>query len=153
MPVPGHRKTHNPYHIVVANKAAAKLFARPDDGGVHLEYGSFLNETARQSLSEITADRAGRSFDRHGSGRHALSDENDARHESARRLAKSVAKAIRNLLQSSEVKEYVVIAAPEFLGLMRHEIELASIAPPLFDIDKDIVDQSIESALGAIERR
>ena len=105
----------------------------------------YLNNYELGKLTDIETDRPGRSFDRRGPGRHALARERDSKDSATAHFAKDIVEELESLLGSSETKRYLLIAAPSMLGVLRHKLEHSGVSEPYRSLDKDIVDQSLES--------
>lgn len=134
-----------PFHLVVANQGAACIYSPDDDYESHSLVRRFSNPAAQRKLTDIETDRPGRSFDRRGPGRHALARERDSKDSATAHFAKDIVEELESLLDSSETKRYLLIAAPSMLGVLRHKLEHSGVSEPYRSLDKDIVDQSLES--------
>jgi protein required for attachment to host cells len=86
------------------------------------EVEDLVHGAARTRARDLSADRPGRSFDSHGQGRHAMEPETDAKRHEAEVFAKQVADRIERARIEDEFDELVLIAAPEFLGLLRKSL-------------------------------
>lgn len=69
----------------------------------------------------IDADRPGRSFESAGAKRHAMSREVDPKKHVAIAFAKQVAERLESARIHGEMDRLILIAAPEFLGLLRDD--------------------------------
>ena len=139
--------------IVVANQAGAKIFtlAPPAPRLKDLQAPPLSTEAPsrlveREALEHpegrlrsqaINADRPGRSFESAGAKRHAMTREVDPKKQEAIVFAQSVADHLENARRKEEVARLVLIAAPEFLGLLRDAmtVELRRLVVAEFSLD------------------
>lgn len=68
---------------------------------------------------EIDADKHGRSFDRMGQGRHAMSTEVSATEHVADRFAKELTDLLHEARTTHQYDQVVLVAEPGFLGRLR----------------------------------
>ena len=139
--------------VVVANESKAVVYSREKQRSPLSERLVIENETAREKTGDILADKGGRSFDSHGQGRHTMAKEETGpkRHEAlafARRIVDTVERATRR----GDCRDFGLIAAPEFLGMMRHELSGSREIRPTFQIDKNVVERDPEKISALIER-
>ena len=109
----------NTVWIVVASKARARIFSEDTQKSsaltevyVLVDPGSRLHERA------MKADRPGRAHDRFGHGRHAM-EENPARREGTRRFAARICAYLESARRQNRFQSLVLVASPEFAGLLR----------------------------------
>ena len=101
-----------------------------------------VHGAARTQVRHLTSDRPGRSFDSHGRGRHAMEPETDAKRHEAEVFAKEVAERIERARMEDEFDELVLIAAPEFLGLLRKSLSPTTAGLVAKAVDKSVADLS-----------
>ncbi len=102
------------------------------------EIEDLLHPAARTHARDLTSDRPGRSFDSAGQGRHAMEPETDAKRHEAEVFARQVAERIERARMEGEFDKLVLIAAPEFLGLLRK-----SLSPTTSGLVAKAVDKSV----------
>jgi len=128
--------------VVVADESRAIIYAWDEKYSPLRELAQLKNEVARQKLSSQTSDRGGRSFDSHGQGRHTISNEKtDPKQHAAIVFAKEIAGRVAAGRQEGRCRDYALVAAPRFLGLLRDALEIAGHSDPLLTIDKGVVGQ------------
>lgn len=128
------------YLVVVADEYRAILYARDTRTGPLRQLRTFTNETARKKTGDLISDRGGRSFDSHGHGRHTMGGERDSPQQHlARAFARDIADIIAAESHKGTCRGYAVVAAPRFLGLLRHEFATAVHDAPYATVDKDVV--------------
>ncbi len=128
--------------IVVADEAAAVFYSRENRRAPLCERSRLENEAARKKTAELESDRGGRSFDRYGPGRHGVGKElHDAKRHAAEVFAREIAARIEQTVRTAACVDYVVIAAPRFLGMLRQALGTTSCPPPSTTIDKDVTSR------------
>jgi len=112
--------------VVSANSSRATLYtAKSPIAPLELQF-QLNHPEARMKSSELVSDRAGRTFDSQGQGRHAMEQRVDP-HEHERELfAREVAQQLESLRSRHAIDELVLVAAPAFLGELR-----AALSDPL----------------------
>ena len=137
--IPG-RKTW----IVVADESSATVYARASKTGPLEKQLSLGNEVARMKAGELLADRGGRSFDSHGQGRHTMAREKTGpKDRAAKAFAKTLAERINKAVQDGRCDEFMLIAAPQFLGALRMALKRAGNASPAVTFDKEMVGRDV----------
>jgi protein required for attachment to host cells len=126
--------------IVVANNGGARIFtlappaprfkdpealqysteALPASRLVELE--TLEHPEGRLKSQAIDADRPGRSFESAGMKRHAMTREVDPKKQEAITFAGQVAERLESARRQGEVDRVILVAAPEFLGLLRDHL-------------------------------
>ena len=128
--------------IVVADEAAATVYERKARHGPLTELFGLANEAGRKKTGELLADRGGRAFDSHGQGRHTMAKEKDSpKRHVAGIFAKTIAQRINSAVLNKDCDEFVLIAAPRFLGQLRAAVDKACNLEPALTIAKEMVDQ------------
>jgi protein required for attachment to host cells len=108
--------------IVVASKARARIFSSAAGRSMPLtEIYVLVDPDSRLREREVNTDRPGRVHDRYGQGRHAM-EQNSARHESAKRFAARVCAWLEQGRRRNRFQGLVLVAAPEFAGLLRRQM-------------------------------
>ncbi len=139
---PTSPKAKKIYWIVVANEASAIVYGRETWRGPLEELFKVENDDGRKKTGDLISDRGGRSFDSFGQGRHTMARENTGpKRESSLRFARDLAGRIKGSLHAGSCRGYVLIAAPRFLGELRHVLENMVTVKPMLTIDKDVVGQ------------
>ncbi len=130
------------YWVVVADESRAIFYAREMKRSPLNELFQLENEVARQKTESQISDRGGRSFDSQGQGRHTMAREKtDPKKHVAIAFAKEIAGKIAKARHAGSCRDYSLVAAPRFLGLLRDALEIAGYADALQSIDKDMVGQ------------
>lgn len=102
-----------------------------------VEFEALEHPEGRLKSQSIDADRPGRSFESAGMKRHAMSREVDPKKQEAITFARRVAERLDNARRQGEVEHLILVAAPEFLGLLRDNItsELRRMIEEEFSLD------------------
>jgi protein required for attachment to host cells len=104
--------------VVVADASRARIFTADTASGPLVEIQTLAHPEARLHEGDLVSDRPGR--DRNSGMRgHDLGHGNDAKQEEATRFASQVSEALECGRTNNRFKKLYVVAAPNFLGLMR----------------------------------
>jgi protein required for attachment to host cells len=105
--------------IVIADGANARVLLNtgPGKGVSEMEHLDISVDHAPNR--EILSDRQGRSFDSHGSGKHAMESASDPHRENKRAFAVHIVSLLSDELQKRSFDGLVLVAAPAFLGDLR----------------------------------
>ena len=126
--------------VIVADESAATFYDRKSRRGPITELFQLSNETGRKKSGDLISDRGGRSFDSHGQGRHTMAkDEPGPKKRASQAFAKDIAARINTAMRDGACDEFVLIAAPRFLGVLRDALEKTANEKPALTIDKEMV--------------
>jgi protein required for attachment to host cells len=126
--------------IVVADEAAAEFYARQSRHGPISELFRMSNETGRKKTGDLISDRGGRSFDSHGQGRHTMAkEESGPKKRASHAFAKDIANRTNTAIHDRACDQFILIAAPRFLGVLRDAFDKAGNVLPALTIDKEMV--------------
>jgi len=139
--------------IVVADESEARFYdAQSLKGPLHLA-ARITDPNARLHDRDLVTDRPGRKFDHAPPGtrrgavpRHAAGGEESPRKHEALVFARRVAEELDQASRNDGFDRIVVVAAPQFLGLLRSELRNSLRSKVIAEIPKDIVHQA-ESAV------
>ena len=123
---------------IVADAARARLFALEGRGAPLNELEDLIRAEGALKGGEIEADRPGRTFDSVGSGRHAMEPSLDPRKEEAQRFAREIANQLETSYKNHEFERLCLIAPPEFLGMLRAELDGALADAVAGELNKDL---------------
>ncbi len=138
--------------IVVADESAAEIYSQLGRKDSLVAKIALTNAASRQKQRDINSDRAGRSFDSHGQGRHALTKQVGPKEQASQRFAHDVAHYVADGIMRKEAHSYILVAAPRFLGLLRKEFVKLCPQEPLLTIDKEVVGQPAATVAELIEK-
>ena len=126
--------------VVVADESKAIAYTRASKNGPLQETRTFENEAARLKTGDILADKGGRSFDSYGQGRHTMSS--DPKRHLAEGFAKQIAEHVAADVHKGTCRGYALVAAPQFLGMLRAELTSRTSTEPYATVDKNVVGQA-----------
>ncbi len=109
--------------ILVADSGAARLFTADSPTGPLREREDFTSPASRARDKELGADRPGRTFDSTGPGRHAKGKQESPREREAMNFARLLAERVGSARAKGELDRLIVVAAPEFLGMLRASMD------------------------------
>jgi len=105
--------------ILIANDAGARLY-QTEDGGKEIQpLKNFSHPEGRKKDGEIDADRAGRSFDSIGGGRHAMGSGAGTHEREENRFAHDLVEFLEKELQQHHFDHLALTAPPHLLGDLR----------------------------------
>lgn len=156
--------------VVVADAARARFFAVRDNSGAYLgseafpssqpaprgqleEVASLSNSAARLSDGDLETDRPGSTADRKGDAMHAYEPPNSVRDVEAKRFARDVVDQLDQARQQGKMERFYLLAAPDFLGLMREAMGKALQEGLVDDQAKDLSGRSAEDIRAALPER
>lgn len=125
--------------VVVANQSEARVYAQEGPRGELVELNHIANPGGQKMDSQLVSDRPGRSFDIAGEGRHAMEPSTDPKEYEAIRFAKDLARDLDVARARNAFDKLVLVAAPEFLGLLRHELTPPAAKLVEREIDKNLL--------------
>jgi protein required for attachment to host cells len=123
--------------ILSANSARATIFTAESAQAPLVELEVFDNPDARVKQADLASDRAGRSFDSHGEGRHAMEASVDPKQQVQIGFAKLIADRLEQARIEHAFERLVLVAAPAFLGLLRPNFGAALQSLVSLEVDKD----------------
>ncbi len=128
--------------IIVADESIAEFYEQDKRYSPVRKNFELHNEYARKKMDDIITDHGGRSYDSFGKGRHTMAKEkSDPKAQEAVVFAKSIAGKITAALNSGEISQFGLIAAPRFLGVLRKSLGGAHGSEPCLTISKEVVRQ------------
>ena len=132
------------YWVIVADESQATIYTQDTTRSPLEEMAVFNNEAARKTIDDLISDSGGRSFDSKGQGRHTMTREkSDPKKQAAITFAKEIADRIVRARHEGTCRDFALIAAPRFLGILRDKLTTAGNIVPFLAIDKDVVRQDI----------
>jgi protein required for attachment to host cells len=146
--------------IVSANAGRARIFLQPNPTSSLQEINDMVNPTARQREGEIETDDLGQrsaSKSRHGTGQPTQPSgyqphQTPSQHE-AELFARDVAKFLVEAHDEGRFGKLCLVASPEFLGVLRREIEPRLSSAVSLSIDKDYTHDTPAVLLDRLKRQ
>ncbi|MFP4640501.1 MAG: host attachment protein [Guyparkeria sp.] len=97
--------------------------SQPAPKGALEEMETLSNHAARLSDQDLETDRPGATTDRKGDAMHAYEPPNSVRDVEARRFAREIVKRLDNLRNEGKLDRFYLLSAPDFLGVLRDEMD------------------------------
>ena len=126
--------------VLTANRGFAKLFEVKGIGRQITEIQHIDNPDGRKKGSEIFTDSPGRSFDRLGPGRHALTNERDAHEREQRHFTQKLADLLQEGLEKHAFNDLAIIAPDKFLGELHQVFSEQIKKATIKEIHKDLAE-------------
>lgn len=125
--------------VVVAESSRARVFEMASTATPMKELVDMVHPESRTHEQNLTSDRPGRTFDRHGQGHHAMEKEVGARKQETMVFAGQLADYLQAGCNKNTFDDVVIIAAPEFLGQLRKKLGPGVLERVSREINKNIV--------------
>jgi len=109
--------------VLVADRGRSRLFSLESAHGELNELTDAINPDLRLHESELTSDRPGMEFDSGGQGRHAMRAEHSHKEQSSEAFAQALGHELLQGLDGGRFERLVLIAPPEFLGILRQKLD------------------------------
>ena len=130
--------------IIVADSSRARIFSMADVRSPLSEITDMLHPASRVREHNIGSDRQGRTFDSKGSGRHAKEGDVSIKKQEAINFSKEIAAYLDIERNKNRFEKLVLIAPPEFLGLLRKELSNSTKQRISREIGKDLTQRDAE---------
>jgi len=128
--------------IVVAESSRARLFAMENPRTALREVEDFSHPEGRMPAHELKSDRTARVFRGRGRERHPVEPNVDPKRQEAINFASQIADRLDLARAQGEFEGVVLIAPPEFLGLLRDALSTTTAKCVVKSIDKNLVQLS-----------
>ena len=125
--------------IVVAESSRARIFQTREAGQAFEELADFVHPNSRLKGHELLSDSPGRAFDSKGQGRHAMSQATDVRRHEAEVFANELADKLEAGRNRHAFDSLILVAPPEFLGLIRAAISPETAALLQATVNKNMI--------------
>jgi Protein required for attachment to host cells len=125
--------------VVVAESSRAIVYAMENKGRPMRELVDMIHSESRLHEQELISDRPGRTFDSKGFGRHAKETGIHAKEQEAIKFASRITDYIESERNKHNFNCLVLIATPDFLGLLRKSLSKEAHKLIAKEIDKNLV--------------
>jgi len=126
--------------VLVADNSRARFFATEKATSSLREVRDLLNPEARLREGELVSDKPGR--DRNpGAGAHGFGSDASHKQEGAERFAWEVCNELESARNGGAFRKLYVVAAPQFLGLLRKHQSSSLKQMVAGEVDKNLTTQ------------
>lgn len=139
--------------VVVASSTHCRIFSHHKHNAPLEELEDLVHPKARLQDRELTSDKPGRTFDRHGPGRHSMGHAVDPSEQESVRFAKEVSERLEAGRMAKAFDRLVVVADPRFLGYLRQELSPATRHCVAKEIPKNLAEADPASIRDALPFR
>lgn len=136
-----------PTWILVADSARARLFRVDRPRGPLAEHSDYANPADRLREQDLETDAPGRG------GHYPMGGDTGTKAHYADRFAKQIADVLRKARAGGEFARLYVLAAPNFLGALRHVMDSPTAACIVASYAKDVVHEQPEGIRGHLPYR
>lgn len=109
-------------------------------------------ETDALPTRELVSDRPGRSFDRHGDGRHSMEPPTDAHRQTRVTFLLEVAAFLDQERHQNHYQHLIVIAAPAALGILRKHLSKGVLDAVVREIPADLTQHPFDELPAYLEK-
>ncbi len=127
--------------ILVAESCRAKLYTADHRTAPLVEIEDLVYPEARMHEGDLVSDHAGSDGGSVGQGRHVMDDKTSARKAEKEAFARLLAQRLETGRIEHAYQHLVLIAPPEFLGLLRDNLSKQVMDMVTEQIDKHLVQQ------------
>ena len=127
--------------ILVADGRRARVLVEQRRGAELEEPSDWAMEISEEDLYD-PQDRAPRSFDRAGAGRHAMDGGRSLHEAEEEKFLKRVAERLGDAERHNQFDHLVIAAPPRALGLLRNLLPAGAKARIRADLSKDLLGES-----------
>ena len=129
--------------ILVADSSRARIFKAEKSSAIH-EVEDLSHPEGRLHEQDLTSDLPGKDTDKGGVGKHAFQDQVEPKQQEAIDFAKRIARHLDESYSDKKFERLMVIAAPSFLGTLRHQFSDEISQRICFELDKNITTHSVD---------
>lgn len=108
--------------LIVADNSRARFFSMESRTSPIEEVRSIVHTEARLHEQDMTSDLPGRGNGKAGAGGHAYQDEVSPKEQENINFARQIASELDGARKNNKFKQFVLVAAPEFLGNLRNQL-------------------------------
>lgn len=131
--------------VVVADESKAIFYTREMRTSPMQQASVLENSVAREKTGDLISDTGGRAFDSGGQGRHTMVKEKSGpKQQAIAAFAKRIAEELYKGKHSGAYREFAIVAAPRFLGVLRSALASAGKLEPHVTVDKEVVAKEPE---------
>ncbi len=135
----------SPIWILLAHRAGARILENPGPGkGVQI-VEEIPHPEGRLKNQDFDADKPGRAFDSHGTGRHAMEREHSPVEQAAMAFASRLAEHLDRARATGRYDRLVLVAEPRFLGWLRDALSPETTQRIIASVNKDLTETDLRT--------
>ena len=139
--------------VVVADSSRARIMVAENGNSPLVDEKDFIHPESRLREQDLVSDGPGSESDSGGFGKHSMGHEKAAHQKQAEAFAHELRDEIDKLRRSSDLRRIYLVASPKFLGLLRSSISKQCTELLSGEVNKDLVDHSIEDIRSHLPNR
>ncbi len=124
--------------IVVANNSCARIFTAETPTSPLTEIEILTHPQGRQHAQNLSSDLPGRQADKSSPSHHGLSDRTELKKQEAIHFAKQITQHLDAARKRQAYKQLIIIADPDFLGLLREQMPAATAKLITLEVDNNL---------------
>lgn len=130
--------------VLVAERSRARIFTLATGVAPLEELEDMVHPASRLKESELVSDHAGKMPDKGQPGQHAAPAAKTAKEKEAESFARQLCQRLEQGHNQQQFARLVIIAPPDFLGLLRKQMSASVQAVVASELDKNLVKESAE---------
>lgn len=134
-----------PICVLVADSGKARVLLAESGRDPLIDYMDFAHPESRLREQDLVTDGAGSATETGSHGKHSIGNEKSAHRKHAEAFARELCGELDKLRRKRNLRRIYLVAAPKLLGHLRARISDQSAELLAGEIDKDLVEQSIEN--------
>ncbi len=128
--------------LLVADSVRGRVFRADSPTGPITEIVTLAHPEGRLHEQALTSDLPGRTFDRGGQGRHIMEDRISAKEQDNIRFALRIADHLETMRMEGKFERLIIIAPPEFLGILSAKLSDATRKLVSMRVDKNLAQET-----------
>ncbi|MFT7009756.1 MAG: protein required for attachment to host cells [Colwellia sp.] len=124
--------------VIVGDSARARFYKTKNATSDFQEFQTLIHNESRMQEQELTSDRSGNSHDTAGMSRFNINPDQNTKQKESEKFAHEIASYLEKSRTDNKFSQLVVVAAPKFLGQLRHELSDSCKRMIVSEYDKNI---------------
>lgn len=124
--------------LIVADNSRARFFSMESRTGPIEETRSIIHAEARLKEQNMASDAQGRGSGKGGEGVHAYQDKVSPKEQENINFAREISIELDKARKENKFKQFVLVAAPEFLGKLREQMNKETQKLASFELAKNL---------------
>ena len=139
--------------VVVAGSSKARILLVESGHSPLTDDRDYVHPESRLRVQDLVTDGTGSEIDSGGYGKHSMGHERAAHQKQVETFAHDLCGEIDKLRQNSDLWKIYLVAPPKFLGLLRSSISKQCRELLVGEVNKDLVNHSIEDIRSHLPKR